>query len=122
MTVKLVICGSRDFADYPRLCTFMDNQVLRALRPDFILSGSARGADALGERFARDRRIPLQLFPADWDRHGRSAGYIRNEEMIGAATHLVAFWDGQSRGTHHAINFAHRRGIPVYLDTCGDRR
>jgi hypothetical protein len=72
-----------------------------------VVSGCARGADQLGERWADERGYPVKRFPADWHKHGKRAGYLRNEEMAGYATHLVAFWDGRSRGTKHMIDLGH---------------
>lgn len=73
------------------------------------MSGEARGADRLGERYAAERH------PADWGRHGRGAGYVRNRRLIEAADVAVFFWDGASRGTADAIGRAKARGIPVEI-------
>lgn len=78
-----------------------------------IASGCARGADKLGELYAEQRGYQVIKFPADWDRHGKSAGYIRNEQMAKYANALVAFWDGTSRGTKHMIGLAKKHGITV---------
>lgn len=69
-----------------------------------IISGTARGADQLGERLAREHNFPLILMPADWDTFGRRAGVVRNEEMAKIATHCIVFWDGESPGTKHMIS------------------
>lgn len=78
-----------------------------------IVSGAARGADALGERYAAERGLAVKQFPADWDRYGRSAGYRRNAEMAEYADAAVVFWDGKSKGSKHMINLAKEKGLPV---------
>lgn len=75
--------------------------------------GLARGADTLGTHYARERGIQVLEFPADWERLGRRAGMVRNLQMLEAADAVVAFWDGQSRGTAHTIGEAKKRGLPL---------
>ncbi len=71
-----------------------------------VLSGGAMGVDEVAEKEAKDRGVPFELFEADWKKYGRSAGPLRNREMIASADSVVAFWDGTSRGTKSAINEA----------------
>ena len=78
-----------------------------------IISGAARGADTLGARYARERGVPVLEFPADWVRLGKRAGMVRNLQMLDSADAVVAFWDGQSRGTAHMINETKKRGLPL---------
>ncbi len=73
----------------------------------------ARGADRLGERYAKERGYPVRLFPADWEKFGKSAGYRRNAEMAKYADGLIAFWDGRSAGTGHMIYLAKKNAIKV---------
>jgi hypothetical protein len=111
---SVIIAGSRGFNDYALLkqrCDLLFSQH----RPTAIISGAARGADALGERYAKERGIPVKQFPAQWDRYGKRAGYLRNEEMLTAADGLVAAWDGRSKGTAHMIRIAREKGIPVRI-------
>lgn len=117
MGFQVIIAGSRDFADYGLLQAKCD-QFFRDKRPTAIISGLARGADTLGARYARERGIQVLEFPADWERLGRRAGMVRNLQMLEAANAVVAFWDGQSRGTAHTINEAKKKrtapaGSPV---------
>ncbi len=78
-----------------------------------IVSGHASGADSLGEKFAADHNLQCELHPADWERHGRAAGPIRNEKMAEVSDALIAFWDGKSRGTKSMIEIARRKGLQV---------
>lgn len=82
-----------------------------------VLSGCARGADKLGEEWAKNTDIPIKRFPADWERHGRKAGFIRNCDMAREADQLVAFWDGKNKGTAHMIKEAKRRKLKVQVIT-----
>ena len=123
--IRIIIAGSRDFNDYKLLKTSMrdilKNTSLEGVNKIKIISGTARGADQLGERFAKQFKLEVVKFPADWDRFGKSAGYIRNEEMAKYSVKennygmLVAFWDGESRGTKHMINLAKKHGLDVHV-------
>jgi hypothetical protein len=80
-----------------------------------IISGMALGADALAIDYADKHKLTKTLFPANWKRYPRIAGFLRNEDMLSVATHLVAFWDGKSSGTRHMIEIAKGKGIPVWV-------
>lgn len=84
------------------------------------ISGTARGADQMGESYAEAHGIPVEKFPADWDSYGKRAGYIRNSQMAENAEALIAIWDGQSRGTMHMINIASQKGLKVYVHSIGN--
>ena len=83
--------------------------------PTIIISGGARGADTLGEYWATQHGVPIERFPADWEKHGKSAGFIRNREMAHHAEALIALWDGRSRGTRNMIDVANFRNLKVYV-------
>ena len=110
--VRCIIAGSRDFTDYEKAKAHLDH-LFSKRKPYRVVSGGARGADSLGERYAMDNNIPLKLYPADWGLHGKAAGHIRNREMAMNAEALVAFWDGSSRGTKHMIETAKQMGLKV---------
>ena len=106
--VRLAVVGSRTFRDY----AFLRN-VLGQFRIAEIISGGARGADSLAERYAHERGLPIRVFPADWDTHGKAAGFLRNRTIVAAADEVAAFWDGRSRGTEHTIGLARTSGKVV---------
>lgn len=114
-TYKVIIAGTRMFADYTLLCSSCDRLLSqKGLTHDIIIvSGTARGADKLGERYAKERGYNVELFPADWENKGRAAGYIRNADMADNADALIAFWDGTSHGTAHMIDIARKKNLPV---------
>lgn len=106
--MKVIIAGGRDFGDY----RFLKESVIGLnINISEIVSGNAKGADALGEQFAFENNIPVKSFPANWGKHGRSAGPIRNKEMADYADILVAFWDGKSKGTKSMIELANKKEL-----------
>lgn len=113
--MRIIIAGSRDFDDYPLLCETMDKLTRKLDKKKLvILSGGAKGADKLGEQWAFERGVgTVEIYHADWTKHGKSAGPIRNEEMAENADVLVAFWDGKSPGTKDMISQAKKKGLKV---------
>lgn len=126
--MRIVIAGSRDFNDYYklkeetlRIVKELKSEGFNTQRENVeIVSGTARGADQLGERFAKEFNLGLARFPANWDSYGKRAGYLRNAEMSKYAKQdkevgvLIAFWNG-SKGTKHMIDLATKDGLKVYI-------
>lgn len=90
---KVIIAGSRTCPEKDLTLFEKVSGILRNLENIEIVSGTARGADRFGEWLASECGYELTKFPADWDKYGKSAGYIRNKEMAEYATHLVAIID-----------------------------
>lgn len=111
---KVIVAGSRTMRDYNLLRRKLD-QLLSQQTDIEIVSGTANGADKLGERYARDREYVLKQFPADWEKHGKRAGYLRNAQMADYADALVAFWDEESKGTMHMIELAKAKGLRIVV-------
>ena len=113
--MKLIIAGSRSIADLKtiRKAVHKSNISIKSIQE--VVSGTAKGADILGEWFAIRFKINIKRFPPDWDKHGKSAGYIRNAEMAKYADALLAVWDGSSKGTKHMINLMERENKPVFI-------
>jgi predicted Rossmann fold nucleotide-binding protein DprA/Smf involved in DNA uptake len=112
--VRLAIVGGRDFSDYAYM-----QECLRKYRETHtviqVVSGGARGADSLGERWAVENGIERRIFPADWNRYGKSAGFRRNRDIVAGCDAVAAFWDGRSRGTENTIALARAAGKPVTI-------
>lgn len=112
--LKVIVAGGRHFSDYEllksKLLFFFQNYDLKDIE---IVSGTAKGADTLGERFAREFGCGIKRFVPDWDTYGNGAGYRRNAEMGNYADACVCFWDGESRGTMHMINIAKKKGMKL---------
>lgn len=106
--MKIIVAGSRNFNNYELLRDRLNYLLKNASDGDeiTIISGGARGADQLGERYAKEKGYKIIRKPANWDKYGKSAGYKRNEEMAKIADVCVCFWDGESRGTKHMIDLS----------------
>ena len=112
---KVIIAGSRGFSNY-KLLREQCNKFLREKRKTsniIIVSGHARGADTLGEKYAQDEGFALEIYPAQWKKLGKQAGYRRNEQMAEVADALIAFWDGSSKGTKHMIDIMNEKNLLV---------
>jgi len=110
--MKTIVAGGRDFTDFNFLSTILDKKANSITE---IVCGGAKGADAMGKKWAELRNVPVKMFPADWKRYGRGAGPKRNTEMANYAEQLIAFWDGESKGTKHMINQAKKLGLEVQI-------
>lgn len=111
---KVIIAGGRDFNNYNLLKSKCDNILANKIEEGYtiiVVSGTAKGADTLGERYAKERGYHIQRFPANWDL-GKKAGYIRNKEMAQNGDALIAFWNG-SNGTKHMIDLAKKHSLPT---------
>ena len=114
-TFKVIIAGGRDFSDYALLCEKCDCLLSKKQQSHsiVIVSGTARGADQLGERYASERGFPFQRFFPDWNTEGKAAGPIRNAQMAKVADALIAFWNGNSKGTDNMIKVARKHNLQV---------
>ena len=108
---RVVVAGSRDFNDYDRLSTELD-KLLADKTNVTIISGTANGADKMGEQYAQEHGLKIESFPAEWDKYSKSAGPIRNMQMVQTADAVIAFWDNQSPGTRHIIDYARKSDVP----------
>ena len=110
--MKTIIAGGRNITNY----SYVEQAILQS---EFIISeivsGCARGADTLGEKYAIKNNVALKKFPADWDNLGKKAGHVRNCQMGDYADALIALWDGESRGTKHMIDYATNKGLKVFI-------
>lgn len=115
--MKIIVAGSRTFNDYNLLEETLDEIILNhKLIDPIIISGTAYGADKLGEQYALNRNYQLIQFKPNWAVYGKSAGFIRNKEMADNADLLIAFWDGKSKGTAMMIDTMkkqHKHGFVI---------
>jgi predicted Rossmann fold nucleotide-binding protein DprA/Smf involved in DNA uptake len=114
-----LIVGSRTFNNYTAFEQKVD-YLLQNYSDVVIVSGGAKGADALAKRYAKERGLQYVEFPANWDKYGKTAGYIRNEEMHKYIAQFekrgcIAFWDGKSRGTQHNFPLAKKYNTPLKI-------
>jgi len=112
---RVIVAGSRDFQDYNLLRNTLDYLLQNKFPHVEIVSGTAKGADRLGEKYAMERGLKIKQFPANWDLYKKQAGYIRNVEMARYADACVCFWNRKSRGTMHMINIAKEYGLDLRI-------
>ena len=112
--MKTIIAGSRTIFDFKILKAGL--KVFEEFQPEPIsevVCGTAIGVDTLGKTWARAQGIPVKKFPAEWERYGKRAGYLRNAQMAEYADALLAIWDGNSKGTKHMIGLAEEKNLYV---------
>ena len=114
--MKLIIAGDRNFTNY-NLLTAKVNKILSNTDINTVefISGGARGADRLGEIYARRRGKTPKIFNAEWQKYGKMAGPMRNGRMARNATHLIAFLRIGSRGTANMIKQAQENGLKIRI-------
>lgn len=118
--MRIIIAGSRTFTNYDYLKGYCSTIIGFIDRKDIeIISGGANGADKLGEKFAKEFNYQIRKFPANWNLYKKSAGFIRNKEMLEYAKltdcMVILFWDGKSSGTKHMLDLSNKYGIKLYL-------
>ena len=115
--MKLFVFGGRDFTDYQRLSGVLD--LVQIHMPEGnsleIISGMARGADMLAVQYAREHSLGVYEYPANWDKFGKRAGFIRNSHMARACDEAIGFWDQRSKGTAHSISELERLAKPLLV-------
>lgn len=111
--MKVIIAGSRDIQDYPLVYACIERSVFTITE---VVSGKCRGVDALGERWAMERGIPVKESPANWTKHGKSAGPKRNSQMAEYADALIALPGEDSKGTRDMIRKMKALGKPVHVE------
>lgn len=110
--MKVIIAGSRTITSRVPV----DEAIKRSgFEITEVISGCASGVDRLGEGWAADHDTPIKRFPADWNQHGKRAGYLRNAEMARYADGLIAIWDGKSHGTSSMIDLAGGHGLKIHV-------
>lgn len=126
---RVIIAGGRDFNDYGLLKRKCD-KILENKESVIVVSGKAKGADSLGEEYAKEKGHKIDSYPADWNdmnepcvvrkrkdgsEYNVLAGHNRNQKMADVADALIAFWNEKSSGTKDMIDRANKKGIPVRI-------
>ncbi|MBE6566186.1 MAG: DUF2493 domain-containing protein [Ruminococcaceae bacterium] len=104
--MKLLVVGSRSITDFD-LSVFISDDV------DTVISGGAKGVDALAEEYADRHRLSKYIFRPRYDLYGRAAPIRRNEQMVDFCDAVLVIWDGHSKGTQHTIKYAKRIDKPI---------
>jgi len=106
--MKVLVCGGRNYSNVDKMYSVLDTFPITT-----IISGHARGADQMAEMYADERDIAVEVYPADWSKHGKAAGFIRNKQMLdeGKPDLVVAFPGG--KGTSMMVDIARKAGVTV---------
>lgn len=109
--MRVLVCGGRDYAERDVVFGVLD--ALKEEHGDIvIIHGAANGADQLAQDWAWENGVPYVPYPANWDKHGKKAGPMRNRQMLidGKPEYFVAFPGG--KGTAHMVSLLKRAGVP----------
>lgn len=107
--MKIAIVGSKIFDDYNIFQNYINKIFKNIDRKDIeIISGGAKGADSLAERFAKENNIKIKIIYPEWNKYGKQAGYLRNIQIIKESDMAIIFWDGKSKGTKHDIDLCEK--------------
>ncbi len=111
--VIVAIVGSRTFDDYKKVTHHIDK-----IKDDvtLIVSGGAKGADFLAEKYSKENNIPIKIIKPKWDKYGKSSGPIRNKKIVDQSDVIYAFWDGISPGTKSTVEYARSVQKPITID------
>lgn len=107
--MNIAVIGSRDFPQLDSVVAYVRGLPSGTV----VISGGARGVDRVAASAARSAGHTVREFRPDWDRHGKSAGFKRNAQIVEASDRLVAFWDGKSRGTADTIEKARQADLHI---------
>lgn len=112
---RILIAGCRDFNNY-KIAKRYINRCLSEIKKQYdliIVSGGAKGADMLGERFANEKKLKIKRYLPDWQKYGKAAGPKRNKEMVAVSDYIICFWDKKSRGTASTIRYGRLLDKPI---------
>ncbi len=116
--MKIVVSGSRDYDNYDEAKSYIEKCIQKTdVDKVVILSGGCRGADMLGERYAKEKGYTVERVIPEWSKYGKAAGIVRNRKMAEAADLAICFWNGKSKGTKMMIEYTKKlnKKIIVYL-------
>ncbi len=114
---RVVIAGCRYYENYKEAEKYIDFCIsnIRKENQIIIVSGGAKGADALGERYAKENGFKIEQYLPNWDKYGKSAGPKRNKQMAEISDYVICFWDKTSKGTKSMIEEARKNGKPIKI-------
>lgn len=119
MNFYLIVVGSRDYNNYNEMSKILDFLLQNQKDKNIVIvSGGAKGADRFAEIYAQNHNYQIQIIKAEWNKYGKSAGYLRNKKMhefIKDKPHkgCVCFWNEKSKGTQHNFSLAKKYNIPL---------
>lgn len=116
MVNKIAVIGSRNFCDYSFFAKKLE-QIISNLDGDieYISGGCLNSADELIQRYCKENNCKLTEFLPDWEAHKKAAGIIRNKLIVNECTHLIAYWNGVSKGTKNSVDMARKQNKPIRI-------
>ena len=109
--MKVIIAGSREINNYPLVEKYC-NYYTKNYENIIVVSGTCRGADTLGEQWAKSKGYPVVRFLPNWNL-GKKAGPLRNKEMAEFSDALILFWDGKSKGSADMLRQAKEHNLLI---------
>jgi hypothetical protein len=114
---RILVCGGREYANRTRVYQILD--AVKVKYPELlIIQGDCRGADRMAGDWATSRKVPMEVYPALWEQHGKSAGPKRNQQMLDTGIDAgIAFHSNiaESRGTADMVRRLKKAGLPVWI-------
>ena len=115
ITYNIGIVGSRNFNKWDLLISEMNKITDTHGQPNTIISGGAKGADSMAEKWAKANGCEMIVHPALWNKYGKRAAYLRNKDIVRDSDMLLAFPSKSGRGTQMTINLSQDKGIPIII-------
>jgi hypothetical protein len=109
--MRVIVAGSRSILDYALVKNAIESSGFKISR---VVCGKAKGVDSLGERWAKENGVQVDYYPADWDAHGKKAGFLRNQQMAENAESLILVWDGKSLGSRLMLDLAVKKRLLIH--------
>jgi hypothetical protein len=111
--MKCIIAGSRSITSFQTVkaaiesCPWLDEVTE-------VVTGGAQGVDTLGDNWAWCAKLDRTIMKANWEKHGKSAGFQRNSRMADYADALILVWDGSSRGSKNMLGIARSKNLKIW--------
>lgn len=114
---RVIIAGGRNILSFKEVRAAIRDSGFQVSE---VVCGMARGVDTIGRQLAKEDNIPVKEFPANWHKHGKAAGHIRNGQMARYADSLILIWDGKSPGSRNMLQQAKNCGLAIYEHMVGN--
>lgn len=115
MLSRVAVVGSRGFSDYSFFAEKLEQIISNLENVEFVSGGCKSGGDALIAKYCKEHNYKLTEHLPDWENLGKKAGFVRNKLIVDDCTHLIAYFDGQSKGTENSINMARKQNKQIRI-------
>jgi len=110
--MRVIVAGSRSITDYEKVKQILDTSPYKIT---CLVNGLANGVDTLAYHWAKENKIKIDCYPANWYKHGKGAGFMRNYQMAHNADACIVIWDGNSPGSKHMIQTAKKLNLYLHV-------